>query len=430
MQIQTRLTLAGQRTDEGYRSIVPPIYQSAIFRFESPDEKPEYDYSRSGNPTRTALQEALALLEGGAGATATNTGMAAVAAVLSLYDAGSHIVCSHDCYGGTERLLTYLARQRHIEVTYANLAVEGGLEAALKPETVAIFVETPSNPLLSITDLDLVGQFCRSHGLDFIVDNTFLSPIFQRPIDFGADFVVHSTTKYLNGHSDVVGGAIISRTKEQAERVAFAANVFGWTASPFDCWLVLRGLKTLPLRAQKHEENAFVVAQFLAGHDLVDEVFYPGLADHPGHDVAARQQSGFGGIVTFSVCSDLVDVRTLLTSTRVFALAESLGGVESLIEQPSRMSHNSMSDVQKLAAGLHDGVVRLSIGIEAADDLLEDLDRALRCAVVGRAGAVTAGTGLAGAGAANAGAKSASAVGPVNGHTTAHKGITLAKATL
>jgi len=379
MHPQTRLALAGQATDATFNSISLPIYQSAIFRFNSDGTKPEYDYSRSGNPTRAALEQTLAELEGGAGAVCVGSGMAAVATVLSLYPVGSHIICSHDCYGGTERLLTWWQDQGKLEVSFVDLSDPRQLEAHLREQTRAIWVETPSNPLLRITDLEQVGRIAREADIDLVVDNTFLTPLLQRPIDFGATFVVHSTTKYLNGHSDVVGGAIIAATEEGREAVHFAANAQGATAVPFDSWLILRGLKTLPLRLKQHQENARAVAEFLQSHPDVEEVYYPGLASHPGHDTAASQQYGFGGMVSFRV-RDGFAVARLLAATRVFTLAESLGGVESLIEQPSTMSHASMRPEARKAAGITEEVVRLSVGIEHSEDLLSDLEQAFEAA--------------------------------------------------
>jgi len=380
MNISTRLVLAGQQTDGCYRSIVPPIYQTAIFGFDDVGVTRGFDYTRSGNPTRQALEELLADLEGGAGAVAVNTGMAAISTVLSTFDAGAHIICSHDCYGGTERLLRTLHDQGKLEVSFVDLTDPLALLDAKKPNTWAIWVETPSNPLLRIVDLEQVGHFAQAAGLALIVDNTFLSPLFQQPIAFGADIVVHSTTKYLNGHSDVVGGAIIARTKETHERLAFLANAHGTTAQPFDCWLVLRGAKTLPLRLKQHESNAIAVSRFLEGHPLVQKVYYPGLESHEGHELARHQQKGFGGVVSFALRGGLGAARALLRSTKVFALAESLGGVESLIEQPATMSHAAMRPEQRAAAGITDSIIRLSVGVEDIDDLIADLSQALDAA--------------------------------------------------
>lgn len=382
MKNSTRLVLAGQQTDGCYRSIVPPIYQSAIFGFDDVGVTRGYDYTRSGNPTRTALEEVLADLEGGAGAVAVNTGMAAISTVLGLFDAGDHIICSHDCYGGTERLLRTLRDQRKLEVSFVDLTDPAALASALKPNTRAVWVETPSNPLLRIADLESIGQAARRAGLLLIVDNTFLSPLFQQPIAFGADIVVHSTTKYLNGHSDVVGGAIIARTQELYARLAWLANAHGSTAQPFDCWLVLRGIKTLPLRLKQHEANALAVAHFLEAHPLVEKVFYPGLESHTGHELARRQQQGFGGVVSFALRGGAEAVRALLLSTTIFALAESLGGVESLIEQPATMSHAAMLPEQRAAAGITDSIIRLSVGVEDQDDLIDDLRGALDAAAL------------------------------------------------
>ncbi|MEM6646116.1 MAG: PLP-dependent aspartate aminotransferase family protein [Bacteroidota bacterium] len=377
MQTPTRIALAGQHTDRCYNSIVPPLYQSAIFRFEAPGETKGFDYTRSGNPTRQALEDILADLEGGVGAVAVTSGMAAISTVLATLPGGAHVICSHDCYGGTERLLCTLQNQGKLTVSFVDLTDETALLKAFRPQTEVVWVETPSNPLLRIVDLEAVARCAKAAGASLVVDNTFLSPLLQQPLALGADVVVYSTTKYINGHSDVVGGAIIAGSPAWNDRIQFTANAFGTIAQPFDCWLVLRGLKTLPLRLQQHEANATAVAHFLDAHLAVAEVFYPGLADHEGHAIAARQQRGFGGMVSFRVRGGHEAVRSVLRETRVFMLAESLGGVESLIEQPATMSHASMRPEQRLEAGITDDVIRLSVGIEAIDDLLADLERAL-----------------------------------------------------
>jgi len=376
MHPRTLLALAGQQTDGAYNSIVPPLYQSAIFRFEDLGLTKGFDYTRSGNPTRKALEDVLARLEGGAGAVALTSGMAAVSTALALFDAGTHFICSHDCYGGTERLFCHLRDQGKLEVSFIDLTDLHALTEAIRPNTRALWVETPSNPLLRIVDLDAVAAVAHTRGLTLIVDNTFLSPVLQQPLALGADLVVYSTTKYINGHSDVVGGAVIAGSEALNERLQFTANAHGTIAQPFDCWLVLRGLKTLPLRMKQHEENAHAVAGFLTRHPQVADVFYPGLASHPGHAVAARQQQGFGGMVSFAVRGGRDVVNHLLRRTRIFSLAESLGGVESLIEHPATMSHASMRPEQRAAAGITDSVVRLSVGIECIDDLLADLEQA------------------------------------------------------
>ena len=376
---ETELTLAGQDLDTSYNSIAPPLYQSANFRFEDVGETKGFDYSRSGNPTRGSLEDILADLDGGAGAVATSTGMSAVATVTHLFDTDAHILCAHDCYGGTERLFSYLADQGKLSVSYRDLSDHEALADAVRPTTEALWVETPSNPLLRIVDLEALAEFADAHDLLLVVDNTFLSPALQRPLEHGADLVVYSTTKYLNGHSDVVGGAIVARTEALAEDLDFVANAYGTVAAPFDSWLVLRGMKTLPVRMRQHETNARAVAHALDEHPAVDRVWYPGLRDHPGHETARKQQGGYGGMVSFVVADD-VEVKTVLRSTEVFALAESLGGVESLIEHPTTMSHASMAPEQREAAGITDDLVRLSVGIESTDDLLRDLDQALEAA--------------------------------------------------
>ena len=377
MNLSTHLTLAGQQTDRCYNSIVPPIYQTANFRFEAPGVTRGYDYSRSGNPTRRALEETLAVLEGGAGAVALTSGMAAIATTLSLFDAGAHIICSHDCYGGTARLLLHYQRQGKLQVSFVDLTCPGALRHAIGADTRAVWVETPSNPLLRIVDIAGVAAVTREAGLALIVDNTFLSPLLQQPLSLGAHLVVYSTTKYINGHSDVVGGAVIAGTPEWNEQLQYTANAMGTVAQPFDCWLVLRGLKTLPLRLRQHEANAQVVAAFLEAHPRVRTVYYPGLAAHPEHALARRQQRGFGGMVSFAVRGGETAAQDVLRNTRVFALAESLGGVESLIEHPATMSHASMHPEQRLAAGITDDLLRLSVGVEAEEDLLADLGAAL-----------------------------------------------------
>ena len=377
---ETTLTLAGQTVDDSFNSVVPPLYQSAIFQFDDVGETKGFDYTRSGNPTRASLEETLADLDGGAGAVACATGMAAVSTVTSLFDADAHLICAHDCYGGTERLFSHLADQGKLSVSYEDLSDREALTNAVRPETEALWVETPSNPLLRIVDLEALSEFADAHDLLLIVDNTFLSPLLQRPIDYGADLVVYSTTKYLNGHSDVVGGAIIARTEALADELDFTANAHGTVSAPFDSWLVLRGAKTLPVRLRQHETNARAIAHFLDDHPAVKRVCYPGLRDHPGHDIARRQQNGYGGMVSFFVDEAQADVKELLRSTEVFALAESLGGVESLIEHPATMSHASMAPEQREEAGITDGLIRLSVGIESTDDLRTDLDQALTAA--------------------------------------------------
>jgi cystathionine gamma-synthase len=373
MRLQTRAIHTGVDKDSAYNSVITPIYQTSTFRFADIGVTRGYDYTRTSNPTRKALEENIASLEGGAGAAAVATGMSAIATVLHLFRSGDHIVCTHDCYGGTERILRTYKEQFDLQVTFVNLQDPGNLSAALRPNTKAVWIETPSNPLLNILDIRALSDIARSHRALSIVDNTFLSPINQRPFELGADLIVHSTTKYLNGHSDVVGGAVVANEQALADRVQFLSNALGQGASPFDCWLVLRGIKTLVPRMKIHEENAGRVAHFLAGHPGVRRVYYPGLEDHPHHQLAMRQQSGFGGMVSFG----LPEVHHVLRSVKIFALAESLGGIESLIDHPESMTHASMDPVLRAEAGITENLVRLSVGLEDIGDILDDLDHAL-----------------------------------------------------
>jgi cystathionine gamma-synthase len=377
MRLQSRTIHSGVDKDTAYNSVITPIYQTSTFRFADIGVTRGYDYTRTSNPTRKALEENIASLEGGAGAVAVATGMAAITTVLHLFQSGDHIICTHDCYGGTDRILRLYQDLFRFEISYVNLQNTGDLKAALRPNTKAIWIETPSNPLLNILDIKELSSLAHDHGALSVVDNTFLSPVNQRPLELGADIVVHSTTKYLNGHSDVVGGAVVAKEQSKFERLHYLCNSLGQGASPFDCWLVLRGIKTLVPRMQLHEQNAAKVAGFLAGHSAVKRVYYPGLQSHPHHETARRQQSGFGGMVSFEVKGKLPDVHQLLRSVKVFALAESLGGVESLIDHPVSMTHASMDPVLRQKAGITENLIRLSVGLEDIEDLLEDLGNAL-----------------------------------------------------
>lgn len=373
---QTTCIHAGVQPDPAYGAVMTPIYQSSTFVFHDIGTTKGFDYTRSGNPTRKALEDCLAALEGGTTALALTTGMAAITAVLHLFSTGDEIICTDDCYGGTARLLTTLQQQFGVKVKFVDLKQAENLRTAISPQTKAVWIETPSNPLLSIIDLEVICGIATEHQLISIVDNTFLSPYNQQPFKLGADIIVHSTTKYLNGHSDVVGGAVISKSKELGERLKFIVNALGLCAQPFDCWLVLRGIKTLPLRMKEHERNALKVASFLQTHPLVERVYYPGLASHPQHALAKKQQRGFGGMVSFELNGNQEDLNTFLLATKLFALAESLGGVESLIEHPATMSHASMEKEHRLAVGISDKVIRLSVGLEDGDDLVHDLSAA------------------------------------------------------
>ena len=379
MHLQTRTIHAGVDKDTAYNSIMTPIYQTSTFRFADIGVTRGYDYTRTSNPTRKALEENIASLEGGTGAVAVATGMAAITTVLHLFRPGDHIVCTHDCYGGTDRLLRLYQEQFNIQVSYVNLQKTENLRRAIQPNTKAVWIETPSNPLLNILDIRELSRVAHAHGALSIVDNTFLSPVNQRPFDLDSDIIVHSTTKYLNGHSDVVGGAVVAKDQQVFERLQYLCNALGQGAAPFDCWLVLRGIKTLVPRMRLHEENASRVTKFLCRHPAVKRVYYPGLETHPNHEVAVRQQRGFGGMVSFEVAGGLPEVNHVLRSVKVFALAESLGGVESLIDHPVSMTHASMDPALRKEAGITENLIRLSVGLEDIEDLLDDLGGALTC---------------------------------------------------
>lgn len=377
MRLQTISIHTGVEKDSAFNSVITPIYATSTFRFEDIGKTKGYDYSRTSNPTRKALEENLAALEGGVGAVAVATGMAAIATVLHLFRPGDHIICTHDCYGGTERILRTYRELHGLQITYVNMSDLDRVRESIQPNTKAFWIETPSNPLLNIVDIRALSQIAHEYGALAIVDNTFLSPYNQRPFELGADIVIHSTTKYLNGHSDVVGGAAIANRQDVAERLQWLCNALGQGASPFDCWLVLRGIKTLVPRMRLHEENANAVAQFLSQHPNVARVYYPGLPTHPHHDLARRQQYGFGGMVSFEVNGGMEEVNYILRHVNVFAVAESLGGIESLISHSVSMTHASMDPRLRAEAGINERVLRLSVGLEDVNDLLEDLDRAL-----------------------------------------------------
>lgn len=377
---QTRAVHTGVYKDSSFNSVTTPIYPSSTFAFERLGVTKGYDYTRSGNPTRAALEENLAALEGGSQAWATCTGMAALSTLAFLFKPGDHIITGHDIYGGTFRLLDTVVRGMQIETSFVRMDDPDEVRRAIRPTTRAILIETPSNPLLNLVDIAAITAIAREHDLFTIADNTFMSPYFQSPFEFGVDIVVHSTTKYINGHSDVVGGAIIVRDERFRERVKFLVNALGLACSPFDAWLVLRGVKTLPYRMEAHERNAKAVAQWLNQHPAIKRVYYPGLETHPGHALAKKQMRGFGGMVSFDLDLDKVSTESLLGRLQLFSLAESLGGVESLIEQPWSMSHASMNEEARLKAGISPGTIRTSIGIEDADDLIADLNRGLESA--------------------------------------------------
>ncbi len=384
----TAAVRAGVAQDSSFGAVIPPLHLSATYAFKGYAEPRKYDYGRTGNPTRDLLADAVCDLEGGAGACITATGMAAVGLPLNLVKAGERVIVPHDAYGGTRRLFLGLARQGKLVVDFIDFTSPGALGAALEAPARLVWVETPSNPLLRITDIRAACDLAHVRGALVAVDNTFLSPALQRPLEFGADLVVHSTTKYLNGHSDVVGGAVIAKDAVLHEELAWWCNVTGVPGAPFDAWLTLRGIRTLHARMRAHLENTARVVETLLGNPAVSRVHYPGLVDHPGHELAKRQQDGFGAIVSFELKGGIPAVRAFVEGLTTFTLAESLGGVESLVAHPAPMTHASMDADARRAAGLGDNLLRLSVGLEDADDLTEDLGRALSRARVLRTPAV------------------------------------------
>lgn len=373
--IETTAVRAGIETDTQFGAITPPLYLSTNYSFAGFDEKREFDYSRSGNPTRKLLADALADLENGFGGVVTSTGMSAIFTVLQLLKTGERLLAPHDCYGGTFRLFKSLAEKGAISLDFVNQTDESALENALAKQPRIVWLETPSNPLLRIVDIKKIVEQAKSCNALVVVDNTFLSPIFQKPLDLGADIVVHSTTKYINGHSDVVGGAVIAKDQSVYEDLAWWANCIGVTGAPFDSFLTLRGLRTLDVRIQRHTKNAAKLVDYLVSHPFVEQVYYPGLVDHPGHEIAKAQQSGFGSMISFKIKGNVETVKEFLSGLSVFSLAESLGGVESLVCHPSTMTHAAVSLEEQAIAGITQNLLRVSVGIENIDDLLDDLDR-------------------------------------------------------
>jgi cystathionine gamma-synthase len=377
MRLQTIAIHTGVDKDNSYNSVITPIYQTSTFRFDDVGTNKGYDYTRTSNPTRKALEENIAALEGGLSAKAVATGMAATTTALHFLRTGDHVICTNDCYGGTERVLRTYGEIFGFQTTYVNMADLDAVRSAVRENTKGFWIETPSNPLLNIIDIRELAAIAHEHNALAFVDNTFLTPYNQRPFDLGADVIIHSTTKYLNGHSDVVGGAVVVNRPELVDRLQRIVNTIGVGQSPFDSWLVLRGIKTLIPRMKMHEENARAVADFLVQHPQVRRVYYPGLSSHPGHELAKRQQHGFGGMVSFEVKGGIENANNVLRSTKIFTLAESLGGIESLICHPLTMTHASMSPELREKAGINERIIRLSVGIEDVNDLIEDLDKAL-----------------------------------------------------
>jgi cystathionine gamma-synthase len=379
--VRTRTVRAALETDTQHGAVVPPIHLTTTFAFSGYGEKREFDYSRSGNPTRDALARALADLEGGCGSVVTSSGMSAVSLVAHLFRPGQRAVIPHDCYGGTYRLFNALHARGALDVQFVDFQDAASLASAIAASPALVWIETPSNPLLRIVDIAAVTGRARAAGALVVVDNTFLSPVWQQPLQLGADLVVHSTTKYLNGHSDVVGGAVIAATPELHEQLKWWGNCIGVTGSPFDSFMTLRGLRTLHARMRAHGENAQRLAELLASHPAVAQVYYPGLESHAGHELARRQQQGFGGMVSFELKGSLENVKPLLAALQLFSLAESLGGVESLVAHPASMTHAAMDEGARRRAGISDTLVRLSVGVEEGEDLARDLGAALDAAL-------------------------------------------------
>ena len=373
----TRAVRAGLESDPVTGAVVPPLHLTSTFAFRAFGEKRKYDYSRSGNPTRDQLGAALADLEEGAGAVITSSGMSAIALVGHLFPVGSRILVPHDCYGGTFRLFSAWQRRGEQQIEFLDFGDTGLVDRALSRPAALLWIETPSNPLLRISDIAALSQRAHANGARVVVDNTFLSPGWQQPLKLGADFVVHSTTKYLNGHSDVVGGAVVARTAADLEQLVWWANALGLTGAPFDSFMTLRGMRTLHARLAVHGRNAQSLAEWLATRPEVSRVYYPGLPSHPGHALAGRQGQGYGAIISVEIAGGLPAVRAFVDGLALFSLAESLGGVESLVAHPATMTHAAMDPAARAAAGLADGLLRLSVGIEAEADLRADLEAGL-----------------------------------------------------
>ena len=375
-RIETRSIHAGQEPDEETGALMTPIHANSTYEQDGPGDHRGYEYSRTGNPTRTDLEANVANLEGGKFGRAFSSGMGAINTVLNLLESGDHVVTGEDVYGGTHRIFTQVYEKYDLEFSFVDMTDLDEIESAFRDETALLWLETPTNPLLSIVDIEGASEIAHDHGALCAIDNTFATPYLQRPLELGADIVAHSLTKYMGGHSDVIGGALVTDDADLDEEIGFYQNSVGATPGPHDCFLVLRGTKTLPVRMDRHCENARAVAEWLRDHDDVDRVYYPGFEDHPGHEIAARQMDDFGGMVSFELDATLEEAADVVSNTEVFTLAESLGGVESLIEQPATMTHAAIPRAEREAAGLDDGLIRASIGIEHVDDLQADLERA------------------------------------------------------
>jgi cystathionine beta-lyase/cystathionine gamma-synthase len=372
----TRAIHAGQEPDVETGAVSAPIHPTSTYVQQELGKNKGYEYARVSNPTRTRLEENLAALEGGIAARTFASGMAAINAICTMFKSGDHVVCGNDLYGGVPRLFNQVLAGYGIEFTYVDTSEVKNVERAIRKNTRVVYVETPTNPLMALSDLEAISQVCHRKKVELVVDNTFMSPYFQQPIALGADMVVHSTTKFLNGHSDGLGGVVVCTKPEQAETLAFVQKAAGAILSPFECWLILRGVKTLAVRMERHDRNGRFVAEFLARHKKVRKVFYPGLPEHPQYELAQKQMSGFGSMITFETGS-LSNAKKLLKKVRVCSLAESLGGVETLISHPATMTHAALGEKGRREIGITDGMVRISVGIENVEDIIDDLDHAL-----------------------------------------------------
>ena len=376
-RFETRAIHAGCEPDSGTGAIMTPIFQTSTYVHESPGKHKGYDYSRTHNPTRTALEKNIASLEEGNYGLAFSSGMSAISTVTQLLDADDHVICCDDVYGGTFRLFDKILKRYNLEFDFVDITSSQSLERYIKSNTKLIWLESPSNPLLKLVDIEAIAKIAKSRGIVTVVDNTFATPFFQQPLKLGAGIVMHSTTKYLNGHSDVIGGALVTNDQYLYNKLQFLQNAVGAVPSPFDCFLVLRGIKTLAVRMERHAGNALKIAKFLESHPKVRKVIYPGLKSHPQHELARKQMSGFAGIITFFIKGGLEAARRFLEKVKIFSLAESLGGVESLIEHPAIMTHASLPKEVREKTGISDELIRVSVGIENIDDLIDDLEHAL-----------------------------------------------------
>jgi cystathionine beta-lyase/cystathionine gamma-synthase len=373
----TRAIHVGQEADVETGAVAVPIYATSTYLQQGLGRNKGYEYARVSNPTRTRLEQNLAALECGLGARVFASGMAAINAICTMFKSGDHVVCGHDLYGGVPRLFNQVLSGYGMEFTYVDTTLAGNVERAIRKNTRMVYVETPTNPLMTVTDIRAISQITRRRKIDLVVDNTFMSPYFQQPLALGADMVVHSTTKFLNGHSDGLGGVVVCTKPEQVEKLSFVQKAAGAILSPFECWLVLRGVKTLAIRMEQHDRSGRIVANFLDEHKKVKQVFYPGLPTHPQHQLAKRQMTGFGSMITFETGS-LGNAKKLLKNVQLCSLGESLGGVETLISHPATMTHAALGVKGRKAIGITDGMVRISVGIENVDDILADLDQALK----------------------------------------------------